>query len=385
LPFLRAKPCIVIETIQLTYQSNKEKPFYSVKLIFESHWKDYLKTNDVREVELKEVEKMLSCKGAERGCFVFLCNNCGKELIVPFGCNSRICSCCGKRHTDKWAERLMKKIIKGLTYRHLTFSMPEIIWSYIKEKRELQKILMDVASATIKEMFSYSVKQEVAPGIIIVLHPFGKDLIFKPHVHALSTEGGYNSQNKFVKLGNYIDYNTFHEKWQYNLLAALRNFIPQSIIDLCFRKYPKGFCAYIKPERLYYGKGLIKYIGRYIRHPSIANSRIIDYNGNGVTFYYEDKNRNKVFKTMMVFDFISAIIQHIPERNFRLVRYYGVYSRNNIKRFTKIGIQSVIEDKILNKSREKRVVYCPCCCERMELIAYVKKPPPKNMNLIINW
>ena len=130
---------------------------------------------------------------------------------------------------------------------------------------------------------------------------------------------------------------------------------------------------------------MIKYIGRYIRHPAIANSRIIDYNGKGVTFYYEDNKGNKTFKTMSVFDFISAIIQHIPERNFRLVRYYGVYSRNNIKRYTKIEIQSVIEDKILNKSREKRVVYCPCCCERMELIAYVKKPPSKNMNLITNW
>ena len=104
-----------------------------------------------------------------------------------------------------------------------------------------------------------------------------------------------------------------------------------------------------------------------------------------MTFYYEDNKGNKNLKIMSVFDFISAIIQHIPERNFRLVRYYGVYSRNNIKRFTKIEIQSVIEDKILNKSKEKRVVYCPCCSEKMELIFYVRKPPPKNMNLITNW
>ena len=384
MPFLRARLCIVIETIQIIKEILEEKPF-SVKEIFKDNWSSYLLVSKVRDIELKEVEKMLSCKGIERGCFVFHCNNCGKELIVPFGCNSRICSCCGKRHTDKWADKLTKKIIKNLTYRHLTFSMPEILWSFVKEKRELQKVLMDVAAATIKEMFSFALKQEVVPGIIIVLYPFGRDIVFKPHVHALVTEGGYNLQNKFVKLGNYIDYNTFHKKWQYNLLTALRNFIPQSIIDLCFRRYINGFVAYIKPEKLHYGKGLIKYIGRYIRHPAIANSRIIDYNGKGVTFYYEDNKGNKNFKIMSVFDFISAIIQHIPERNFRLVRYYGVYSRNNIKRFTKIEIQLVIEDKILNKSKEKRVVYCPCCFERMVLIAYVNKPPPKNMNLITNW
>ncbi len=358
---------------------------FSVKLIFENHWKDYLKTNKVREVERKEVEKMLSCKGLQRGYFAYHCNNCGKNLIVPFGCNSRLCSCCGKRYTDKWAERLMKKVIKRITYRHLTFSMPDVLWSYVKKDRSLQKVIMDMASLTIKEMFSQAIGFEVDVGVVEVLHPFGRDLIFKPHVHALATEGGYNSDNKFVKLPRYIDYNAFHKKWQYNLLTSLRDHIPKQIIDLCFRKYPKGFVAYIKPDKLHYGKGLIKYIGRYIRHPSIANSRIIDYNGEGVTFYYEDHNQNKYFKTMSVFDFISAIIQHIPEKNFRLVRYYGVYSRNNIKRFKKIVCKSVIEDKILNKSKEKRVVYCPCCYERMELIAYVKPPPKKDKGLIVNW
>jgi len=181
LPFLRARLCIVIATIQITKEVLEEKPF-SVKEIFEDNWSSYLLVNKVRDIELKEVEKMLSCKGLERGCFVFHCNNCGKDLVVPFGCNSRICSCCGKRHTDKWADRLTKKIIKNLTYRHLTFSMPEILWSFVKEKRELQKVLMDVAAATIKEMFSVALKQEVVPGIIIVLHPFGRDIVFKPHV-----------------------------------------------------------------------------------------------------------------------------------------------------------------------------------------------------------
>lgn len=359
---------------------------FSVKHIFENHWKEYIETHEVRDVELKEVEKMLSCKGFERGYFIYHCPNCDKQLTVPFGCNSRICSCCGKRHTDKWAENLTKKMIKNVTYRHLTFSMPDILWGYFNGNSKLQKLLMDVAAKTIKEMFSQAIGQEVTPGIIEVIHPFGRDLVSKSHVHALVTEGGYNSQNKFVKLGSYVSYEAFHKKWRDNLLNALRNLITQSIIDLCFRKYPNGFAAYIKPDKLRYGKGLIKYIGRYIRHPAIANSRIIDYNGKGVTFYYEDHDgKNIQFKTMSVFDFISAIIQHIPEKNFRMVRYYGVYSRNNIGRFTKIEVQSVIEDKILNKSKQKRVVYCPCCSEKMELEFYVKKPPSKNMNLITTW
>jgi hypothetical protein len=42
-------------------------PLFSVKLIFNNHWNDYKKMNKVREIGLKEVEKMLFCKGIEMG------------------------------------------------------------------------------------------------------------------------------------------------------------------------------------------------------------------------------------------------------------------------------------------------------------------------------
>lgn len=184
------------------------------------------------------------------------------------------------------------------------------------------------------------------------------------------TEGGYDSQNKFFSVGKYINYKIFRKKWQYNLLITLKGIIPQSVIDYCFREYKDGFIVRINPDRLTKGRNLIKYIGRYIRHPAIANSRIIDYTGKGVTFYYESYEGIKI-KTMKVFDFISAIIQHIPEKNFRLVRYYGIYSRNNNNRFSKIKEHSVIESKI----KEKWVVYCPDCGEKMKFKEYLREIP----------
>ena len=121
---------------------------FSVKLIFQEHWEDYKKVNPVREIESKEVEKMLSCKGKERGCFECYCKKCDRFEEIPFGCNSRICSCCSKRYTDRWAEMLSEKIIPKIPHRHLTFSMPEILWNFIKENRELQKIVMDASYQT---------------------------------------------------------------------------------------------------------------------------------------------------------------------------------------------------------------------------------------------
>jgi len=73
---------------------------------------------------------------------------------------------------------------------------------------------------------------------------------------------------------------------------------------------------------------LAKYIGRYVRHPAIANSRITDASKGKIKFFYLDNGGNKVSVTKTADSFITSLIQHIPPRQFKLIRYYGAYSRN---------------------------------------------------------
>ena len=357
---------------------------FSVRQIFEDHWPDYEKTHNVRQVEKEEVEKMLSCK--KKGCFVCHCLNCGKYVTVPFGCNSRLCSRCGKRYTDRWAKKLAKKLPKVI-HRHLTFSMPDLLWGFVKVDRYLQKVISDAANETIQEMFNEIVKtnQEITVGVTTVIHPFKKDIEFDPHVHSIVTEGGFTKDKKFVQVGPYIDYNTFHRKWQKILLKNLEGHIPQGILNFLKDKYPKGFCVYVKPKRIKWGKKLIEYIGRYLRHPAIADSRIEAYNDEAVRFYWEDADKNVHKRVMLVYDFISAIIQHIPERNEKMVRHYGAYSRRMIKVSRGAGKQLTIEQGILYSENKGRVYLCPYCDVMMEIVGYLPEQPPPDMTKITNW
>ncbi len=365
---------------------SKEKPFYSVKLIFQDHWKSYRLTHTPRQIEIEEVEKMLSCKSDERGCFVWYCKNCNEYHFERFGCNSRLCSPCGKRYTDEWAKRLSRKIAKNIIYRHIVFTLPAELWQIIKENRELQKVISDVSYRTIQKAFSKMKHVEkLMPGVIAVVHPFGKDIEFKPHTHCLVTEGGFNQKGKFIHLGEYIPYELFHLLWQEEVLNAFRKYLPKEKIDYFFKKYPKGFYVYVKPERIHSGKGLIEYIGRYIRHPAIANSRIDRYNGEVVRFFYEDHERKIRRRVMKVFDFISAIIQHIPEKHFRLVRYYGVCARRKTGIVRSFIQQSIIPSSNPIKNISKRSFLCPKCHNEMEFVMYRKKPPPKDKNKITTW
>ena len=359
---------------------SKEKPFYSVKLIFQEHWEDYLKTHKARDIERIEVEKMLSCKDANRGGFWYYCKNCNEYRFVPFGCNSRLCSCCGKRYSDQWASMLAEKLMKNIFHRHLVFGIPDMLWNYFHDDRKLFKILMDVSYKTIREVFSKMKRRKLIPGVIEVFHPFGRDLKNQPHVHMIVTEGGFDEVGKFVQLGNYIPYNALHKKWEYNILKKLKKLLPKGIVEKAYKKYPDGFCVYVREDRISSRKGLVKYIGRYVRHPAIANSRITAYNGEAVRFCYEDHERNVHYKIMLVDDFIYAIIQHVPEKNQKLVRYYGAYSRRKMK-----CIKSSITKLISTKSSEGRVCYCPKCYERMEFVFYSKKDVPPDKNLLSSW
>ena len=92
--------------------------------------------------------------------------------------------------------------------------------------------------------------------------------------------------------------------------------------------FKNGFYVYAKPN-LSDPKIVTQYISRYLGRPVIALSRIDDYDGDNVTFHYNKHEDNSfVRKTIPALDFIKLLIQHIPEKNFKMTRYYGIYARH---------------------------------------------------------
>ncbi len=85
---------------------------------------------------------------------------------------------------------------------------------------------------------------------------------------------------------------------------------------------------YAKPN-LCDPKSIVKYVSRYLGQPVIALSRIDFYDGDNVTFHYNRHEDNSfVRKTLPAIDFIKLLIQHIPEKNFKMTRYYGLYAKH---------------------------------------------------------
>ena len=68
----------------------------------------------------------------------------------------------------------------------------------------------------------------------------------------------------------------------------------------------------------------VSYVARYTKRPPIAEGKILDYDGQNVTFtFVEHKTQKPECLTLSAEEFIKLLIRHIPDNNFRVVRYYG--------------------------------------------------------------
>lgn len=306
---------------------------FKMILCLNDNWETYLKSGiyAVREVEKREVDKMLSCMDPEKGHSVYMCSECGKTKMVPHSCKSRICTVCGKKHADEWAEKINKEMY-AVPYRHIILTVSDRLWPYFEGNSKLQKLMLDTAAAVMKKIVKeYNGKDKKAePGMIMVLHPFGRDLKTNMHVHMLMTEGGLTPKGKWIPMP-YIDYRTIRKKWQYFILTALRKAMPGNreiakIIDWCFKERKNGFNIQAKRRIEGKTKQAARYMARYVRHPAIADSRIINYDTEKVTFVYE--REEKTYTVVMdKYEFIHNVIKHIPDKNFKMIRYFGIHAR----------------------------------------------------------
>lgn len=352
-------------------------------LLYDNFWEKYKSTHNLRSTEIKEVEKMLHCQDPDKGFLTFQCPECGEIKIIHFSCNSRICTHCGKKYADKWAERVASSVF-NVPHRHVVMTIAKELWPYVKERRELQKVLMDCAVNVFKDVFKHQQRgKRIIPAFVAVLHPFGRDLEFRPHIHILIAEGGFCG-NRWIPIP-YFNYEGLRKCWQYQVLTVfkkeLKGDYPEigRIVDMLFKEKENGFYVRAK-DRIYSRKHIARYIGRYIRHPAIAESRIVKFDGERVTFYYEkhDDNGRKIrhYRTMDIEDFITAILQHIPERQFKMVRYYGAYCRVMKRYYRCLTLQSIFQSTLVVFLKEKGIL-CPRCGCRMVLVEYSTPGPPE--------
>jgi hypothetical protein len=90
-----------------------------------------------------------------------------------------------------------------------------------------------------------------------------------------------------------------------------------------------------------------------------------------VIYWFVDENKVKQFVTLYAFEFIDRLVKLIPDKNLKLIRYYGLYSRRTSAKLQKV-LTPLSREKV-PVVRKKVVVCCPNCGKVMD-IAGVTRP-----------
>lgn len=191
-------------------------------------------------------------------------------------------------------------------------------------------------------------------------------------------DGGI-SKTKFYKV-DFFSYASFRKRFMKVLLDLLEQHIGKKefrrIKNNLYFQYRKGFYVYAPKSKHKSLHELLTYVCRYLSRPVMAESRILDYDGEFVTFWYQRHEDDLIIiEKVHVFEFIHRLIIHIPEPNFKYIRFYGAYHNS-----TQIHIdvaKMMDQDKVVlkrkyNKWRTKILLnfhidplICPICREEM--------------------
>jgi len=303
---------------------------YTIKAIFEDHWVSFLRKHPtgIPDYVLEDVEKMLNCGKAEKlGYHLWRCpDHPTEEVKVPNTCKVRFCNRCGVQATNDWMERAYRDFPE-VPYFHVTFTVSDLLRPFFLLLSYERGMLFTAARET---MLSWFTEQGITPAVVMALHTYGRDMKFHPHIHMILSAGGVTEKGAWKSI-EYIPYAMLRSRWKTKLLLALKPKLKNnSQIEAMFQK-----TWYVNVGiRLFGVKMTVGYIGRYTKKPVLAESRIIGYDGRMVTIVYDDyHDASRVTWTMPVFAFIARLIQHIPPRQFKMIRYAGIVASRVKKRY----------------------------------------------------
>ena len=284
----------------------------------------------LRPIIPEVVNKFLDCGDLERGFARVRCDHCKHEYLLAFSCKGRwFCPSCHQKKVQLFGALLSETILFPVPHRHVTFGMPKMLRPCFRFDRDLLKDLCRIAHECLLEYLRTTLDlPDGLPGIVMAIHTFGEYLDFHPHLHALVAD------RLFYVLPD-AGLKPLEELFRARVITFLvdKGLLPPARAEMLRGWVHSGFNVHrsrrVLPDEREDLERLAQYI---IRNPFAVEKMQVSppnrANPDGSVIYRSGLNP-KIQRNFEVFspcDFIAAITQHIPDKSFQLVRYYGWYS-----------------------------------------------------------
>jgi Putative transposase/Transposase zinc-binding domain len=295
------------------------------------------------------------CRTAALGGQIEQCDACGHQRICYRSCRNRHCPKCQSLARAEWIEHRRAELL-NCEYFHVVFTVPEEIAAIAYQNKELvYRILFRATAETLRTISADPKHLGAEIGFFAVLHTWGSNLLFHPHLHCVVPGGGISPDGTrwiFCKPGFFLPIRVLSRLFRHLFLEQLQTAYDSSQLQffaaLQYLQGRRQFASYLararKAEWVVYAKPpfagpqqVLDYVGRYTHRVAISNNRLLDIEAGQVRFRWKDYRDKGQQKTMRLSaeEFIRRFLLHVLPDGFQRIRYYGFFG--NRYRQTKLA------------------------------------------------
>ena len=391
------------------------RPLLEVADILRAHGEAYTARHPVSALQAAVMRRLVTSRTAALGGHVDACGRCGYTRISYNSCRDRHCPKCQAVKRAAWLEARLERLLP-VEYFHVVFTLPVALHPLVlHHPRRLYDLLFQAASQTLLTLAADGKRLGAQLGITAILHTWGQNLLFHPHLHCVVTGGGLSPDGSHwiaTRPGYLLPVKLLARLFRGKFLAGVKEAYDAGQLSLAgsvaalaepeaFRRwldalYRQDWVVYAKPP---FGgaKQVFRYLGRYSHRVAIANSRLLALEDGQVFFRwkdYADDHRLKVMR-LTADEFIRRFLLHVLPKRFVRIRHYGLLAGRNVS--TKLArcrqllgvpdVEQPVERAWLDRLREWTGQERSCCprCQspltRQPLEATPTAPAPVPLSL----
>ena len=305
--------------------------------IFQQYGKEYRAKYEQQmpvshKVAMAAIEQ---CRTEALGGHVYSCDQCELSQYSYHSCRNRHCPKCQQQAGQLWLEQ-QQQLLLPTPYFLVTFTLPEALRRIARRHQKVMyHLLFQTAAAAVQELAQDPRFVGGQIGMVGVLHTWGRDLSYHPHVHFLVPGGGLSTDGQQWLASRptfLVHVRPLGKLFRAKFRAALQKtaLFKQVPFDVWQQEWV------VHSQAVGNGAAALKYLAPYIFRVAISNKRIIKVADGKVTFRYTPSGQKKSkLCTLPAEEFIRRFLQHILPKGFVKVRYYGLFApgqRQRLKR-----------------------------------------------------
>lgn len=363
----------------------------NIQLIMQNERDNFLSHHHLSDEQLKVYNYLAACGTETFGFNSYVCEECGHKLIHYNSCGNRHCPSCQVHDREEWIAKF-NEFLLDIPYFHIVFTVPDTLNDiFLTNSSVMFSLLFKTSSDTLLKATAPLYGQI---GFTSILHTWGQNLWFHPHIHMIVSGGGLSTDDQgnptFKKApANFIaPVKVLSKLFRGKFLDAMKKCTlfdsNHNKIDFSHEPYASLLDDLYEKEWVVYSKkpfgnnhAVLNYIGRYSHRVAISNSRILNYDqeNHTVTFRYKDYKDNSKQKEMTLdaCEFLRRFMQHILPSRFIKIRHYGFMSNSNRK--TKLPLcRSLLKQppsQVVSETSDqktKSTCHCPKCHGKLLLV-----------------